>query len=251
MPKKVTTSWNKSADWYDDLLAGEDTYQRQVILPNLLRLMDIQKGESVLELGCGTGFFCHEFEKAGAKVTGIDLGADLIEIAKKNVPTGEFYVASAESLPAVSSESADKVVFILSLQNMSKMAGAIAEAARVVKEKGRMFFVLNHPAFRIPGASSWGWDERAKTQYRRLDSYLSEKKSKIFMHPGQSASEVTWSFHAPLQYYFKAFQKNQLAVERLEEWVSHKKTHEGPRAEAENRSRAEFPLFMALVARKV
>ncbi|HEY4501640.1 MAG TPA: hypothetical protein VJJ20_01060 [Candidatus Paceibacterota bacterium] len=33
------------AKWYDEYLGQEDTYQAQVILPNLLRLLSIKKGE--------------------------------------------------------------------------------------------------------------------------------------------------------------------------------------------------------------
>ena len=56
-----STSWGKVAAWYDDLLDGDDTYQKKVILPNLKRLAGIQKGDQVLDLGCGQGFFAREF----------------------------------------------------------------------------------------------------------------------------------------------------------------------------------------------
>ncbi len=82
--KKSTknTSWDNVAHWYDTLLAGNDTYQTRVILPNLLRVMAVKKGERVLELGCGQGFFTQAFYKEGGEVTGVDLGKDLIALAK-------------------------------------------------------------------------------------------------------------------------------------------------------------------------
>lgn len=70
------------------------------------------------------------------------------------------------------------------------------------------------------------------------------------MHPGENPSEITWSFHRPLQFYFKFLGKKGLLVERLEEWVSHKETSAGPRKEAENKARSEFPMFMFLQAVK-
>jgi hypothetical protein len=90
----------------------------------------------------------------------------------------------------------------------------------------------------------WGYDEKTNTQYRRVDRYLSELREKIQMHPGERPEEMTVSFHRPFQFYFKAFKKAGLAVVNMEEWSSGKKSQPGPRAEAENRSRAEFPLFM-------
>ena len=262
MTKKPNTSWGKEAKWYDKVVSENDSYQNKVILPNLVRLLEIKRGDKILDVGCGTGFFAAEFSKAGAEVVGVDIGEELIALAKKNNPKIDFRTASAEDLP-FENKFFDKIVFVLSLQNMADMKKAVSEAARTLKSKGKMFFVLNHPAFRIPGESGWGWDpakladarrgavsNRSGIQYRRIDSYLSEKKSSIQMHPGKNPDEVTYSFHVPLQYYFKLFNKNGLAVDKLEEWTSHTKTPHGPRAEAENRARAEFPLFLAISAIK-
>ena len=70
------------------------------------------------------------------------------------------------------------------------------------------------------------------------------------MHPGISGSAKTLSFHRPLQYYFKALAKAGFAVDRLEEWISHKASDSGPRAKAENVARKEIPLFLYLSAKK-
>ena len=250
MNKKVNTSWGKEAEWYDEVVKNDDSYQQQVILPNLLRLMEIKMGEQILDVGCGTGFFSKEFVKAGGQVIGIDVGRELIAIAKKNVPTGKFLVASAEEMSEIASDSMNKAVIVLALQNIVDASAAIKECDRVLKKDAQLFIVLNHPAFRVPQASSWGWDEKEKVQYRRLDSYLSEKKVKIQMHPGENSNEVTWSFHRPLQYFFKLFNKNKLVVTRLEEWTSHRTTGGGPRKEAEDKARAEFPLFVVLCLKK-
>ena len=41
------------------------------------------------------------------------------------------------------------------------------------------------------------------------------------------------------------------AVDGLEEWISNKKSRPGKRAKAENRSRKEIPLFLALRAKLI
>jgi hypothetical protein len=71
------------------------------------------------------------------------------------------------------------------------------------------------------------------------------------MHPGDKPSQYTTSFHRPLQYYFKAFNKAGFSVTLMEEWNSHKKSQTGPRAEAEDVARKEIPLFLCLVVVKI
>src|SRR3989344_9495593 len=91
-----STSWGRSAEWYRKLLGEEGTYQRDVILPNLLRVLEIKKGEIILDLGCGTGFFAREFYKLGARVAGVDVSKAMIEIARKNSPHGiEYRISSS------------------------------------------------------------------------------------------------------------------------------------------------------------
>ena len=72
------TSWGNVADWYDEVVKGDDSYQKKVILPNILRLVTPRKGLRVLDLACGQGFFSHEMAKAGAEVVGVDISKELI-----------------------------------------------------------------------------------------------------------------------------------------------------------------------------
>jgi len=249
MQKKAETSWGGVAEWYQQLLSAEGTYQKEVILPNLLRLLEIKKGEVVLDLACGPGFFTNEFYKQGAKTIGADIASELIKIAKKNSPQDiKYFVSSADKLSFLADKSVDKITVILSVQNIENVSEVFKECARALKSGGKLFLVMNHPLFRVPKESSWGWDEQNKIQYRRIDGYLSESKVKIQMRPGSQPEENTLTFHRPLQFYFKALQKTGFLVSRFEEWNSNKKSEPGPRASAENRARKEIPLFLFLEA---
>ncbi|MEK7084251.1 MAG: methyltransferase domain-containing protein, partial [Patescibacteria group bacterium] len=99
MKKQPSTSWGNVAEWYDDLLETEkDTYQSAVILPNLLRLLSVKKGQKILDLACGQGFFSRAFAKEGASVTGVDVAEELIRratahAAKEKIKNLSFAVA--------------------------------------------------------------------------------------------------------------------------------------------------------------
>jgi ubiquinone/menaquinone biosynthesis C-methylase UbiE len=245
--KKDETSWGKVAGWYDEhLTTSDDSYHQKVILPNLLRLTDIKKDERVLDLACGTGFFSKAFADAGAQVVGVDISKELIAIAKKNNSSINFVVSGADNLSFAQDLSIDKIVCVLAIQNIAEVKKMLEECARILTSHGKMYIVMNHPAYRIPKGSSWDWDEKTQQQYRRVDYYLSEKKIAIAMHPGKKDSEETISFHRPLQYYTKLFHNAGFVMSRLEEWISHKESEKGPRQNEENRIRKEIPLFMCI-----
>ncbi len=247
--KSKDTSWSNVAEWYDDYLEGDDSYQTKVIAPNLLRVLALKKGERVIDIACGQGFFSRLFSHAGASVVGADISPELIMIAKQRSPEIPFHVASAHALSFAADASFDLATIVLAIQNIENMGEIFAEARRVLAPRGRLIIVMNHPAFRIPKKSQWGWDEKESIQYRRLDGYLSQSTTPIVMHPGQKESEATVSYHRSLQDFFKALSKNGFAVTRLEEWISHKKSERGPCQVAEDRARKEFPLFLMLEAR--
>jgi len=253
--REDNTSWGKVADWYDDLLEGDnDTYQAKVILPNLVRLLEIKKGETVLDLACGQGFFSRAISALGADVTGVDIGEELIAKALEKSVDGHlphfphYYVAPSHNLSKTPDHSIDKVIIVLAIQNIEKMKETFEECKRVLKDTGKLLIVLNHPAFRIPKKSSWEYDEKNNIQYRRIDSYISESKTEMLMNPSKENSLKTISFHRPLQTYFKALSKLGFAVSRLEEWNSHRKSEEGKRQVAEDIARKEIPIFLCLEA---
>lgn len=250
---KKETSWGNVAEWYDEFLeASVDSYQKNVILPNILRILNIAKGDRILDFACGQGFFSRAFAGRGARVTGVDVSPELIALARKHGPTSIlYYVAHADAVNEMARASFDAAVIILAIQNIKNMEGVFTECSRLLTRNGRFIVVINHPAFRIPKRSSWGWDGMNKTQYRRIDGYLTESKVSIDMHPGTDRKEITVSFHRPLQTYVNMLAKCGFGITRMEEWISHRVSMKGPRQQAENRSRKEIPLFMMMEAQKL
>ncbi len=249
------TSWGGVADWYDDLLENSaDSYQKNVILPNLTRIVEAKPGSNILDVACGQGYFSFAFAQSGAKVIGCDISKELISHAKDRLikeknPNLEFHVTPSDKLDLIQDGTVDMITIVLAIQNIENIAGTFAECSRVLKPDGKIFVVLNHPSFRIPQRSSWQWDDKDNKQYRRVDGYMSEQSFEIDMTPGEkdaSKKKFTVSFHRPLQQYVKALAKSGFSVKRLEEWISHKKSQDGPRSAEEDRTRKEIPMFMCL-----
>jgi ubiquinone/menaquinone biosynthesis C-methylase UbiE len=246
------TSWGSVTSWYDIMLADTESYQRKVILPNLLRLLDIKKGVRMIDVACGQGFFTHEFALNGARITGTDIAPELIAIAKKDASKeADFVVSSADALSFAKNDSIDAITIILAIQNINPIHTVFRECFRVLRAGGTLNLVMNHPSFRIPKSSDWQFDIKDNVEYRRVSRYLSESRVSIDMHPGDKKNTVkTISFHRPLQVYVKNLSNAGFMIDRLEEWASHKKSGRGPRQTAEDTARKEIPLFLFLRAKK-
>ncbi|HWB54944.1 MAG TPA: class I SAM-dependent methyltransferase, partial [Tepidisphaeraceae bacterium] len=220
--------------------------------------------EKALDSACGQGVFCRLLAECGVKVVGVDAAKSLIDAAREREirrperpETGpakrgevEYRFGDARDLSFLEDGSFDMAACLLAIQNMHPINPVFEHASRVLKAGGRMVVVMMHPCFRISGQSEWGWDEKKKVQYRRVDGYLVPRKTPIVTHPGSRPDVYTWTFHKPLEMYFKAMARAGLTIDALEEWASHKTSTSGPRAAAENTARKEIPMFLALRAIK-
>jgi SAM-dependent methyltransferase len=245
-------SWQKVSRWYGELVGKEGHYFHQhVILPRSLRLLELKEDSSLLDLACGQGVLARQIPPSVA-YQGVDASPSLISQAKKmdKNPRHTYIVADVSKKLPLQKTDYTHAALILALQNIRDAAGAIRNAGHHVAHGGKLLIVLNHPCFRIPRQSGWEIDPRNKTQYRRVNRYLSPLEIPIRSNPGKGeASEVVWSFHLPISDYSRSLSENGFVILRIEEWASDK-TSQGPAARMEDRARNEFPLFLTLLARK-
>ncbi|RBP40381.1 ubiquinone/menaquinone biosynthesis C-methylase UbiE [Roseimicrobium gellanilyticum] len=242
------TSWEKSADWYDKIIGaqGSELYQR-IVIPCALDMLRPKRDESILDLGCGQGVFTRALSEHGAKVTGLDASASLVRRAEEYPSPKPIRYVTRDAADLKELGTFDAVSSILALQNMEHLDKVCVSAAKVLRDGGRMLWVLNHPCFRIPRQTAWGFDDERKIQYRRVDGYSSPMSIPIVMHPGQAQSESTTSFHKNLSDLMHCALSAGFLLAGFEEWHSDKQSQPGPRARAENRARDEFPLFVGML----
>ena len=101
----------------------------------------LRRGESVLDVACGTGNLALPAARAGARVTGIDIASNLIAEARLEARTAghaiAFEVGDAESLPYVDDQF-DTTVTMFGAMFAYRPGRAAAELLRVTRPGGRV-----------------------------------------------------------------------------------------------------------------
>jgi SAM-dependent methyltransferase len=137
---EITTHPVGSRGFFDDL----DQYHFEK-LHHLLRLVafDGYRGRSVLEIGCGAGVDLARFARGGANVTGVDIAAAAIDLARANFAqqglSGRFDVADGERLP-FPDHTFDLVYAHGVVQYTANPQKLVDECRRVLKPGGEAIF---------------------------------------------------------------------------------------------------------------
>ena len=98
----------------------------------LLKFLRLAGGESLLDLGCGIGYFTELLSLKNAQVIGIDIDTKAILYAKQNTSGNKFLIASAEALP-FKENSFDKLLCSEVLEHIENDEQAVSEIYRVCK----------------------------------------------------------------------------------------------------------------------
>jgi len=112
----------------------------------IVRQAEIRLGDTVVDIGCGTGFLTSEAAEAvgrKGKVIGIDLSEEMLKKADENMTKKgykgrvEFKIGDAENIP-LEDEIADAVIGNMILHHCPEPKSAIREMARILKTNGRL-----------------------------------------------------------------------------------------------------------------
>lgn len=169
-----TRSWNAAAD---DWVAHVDTsdFQNHLLQPRMLDLAGDVAKRRVLDLGCGEGAYSRALVRRGARVTGIDGSARLIEIARLRAAAAgldiDYRCLNASVLDGIASGSFDLIVASMVFMNVEDYPGAIREAHRVLAPGGELCMSITHPCFSAP-VSGWVRGKGRRPQHFAVDRYF-------------------------------------------------------------------------------
>jgi SAM-dependent methyltransferase len=140
------------AGWVEVAAGYSETFSHltdQAIGP-LLDAARVGPGTRMLDVACGPGHLVAAAARRGARATGIDFSATMVEEARRRNPGIDFSEGDAEAL-AAPDDSFDAVVIAFGMLHFAQPDRALEEVHRVLRPGGRIAFTV------------WDLPERAAT----------------------------------------------------------------------------------------
>ncbi|RJQ30110.1 class I SAM-dependent methyltransferase [Candidatus Parcubacteria bacterium] len=208
--------WNRIAAEYDLKIVRGDFFRKNILDSALLKYFKNIKNRSVLDLGCGQGYFSEILSTLGAHVTGIDISENLIAIAKKNKNIN-FFIGDIEDALPFEDNSFDIVVSNMVFMDLENPERAIKEVIRVLKKNGLFIVSILHPIF-----TSGSIYKSIKDKICLQDPSFLLKKYKSKKKIGWNILDTTHTttvFHRPIEYYINLFSSHNIFISNIEECV--------------------------------
>ncbi|WP_281544379.1 malonyl-ACP O-methyltransferase BioC [Grimontia sp. SpTr1] len=168
--KAIKDAFGRAAKTYDN----SASFQRRV--GHLLMDMNTDwQGKTVLDLGCGTGYFTKQILEQGANMIALDLSDKMLEQARSRCGDCVDYVsADAEALP-LADNSVDIAFSSLALQWCHDLSVPLNELKRVVKPGGKILFTTLLEGSLEELKQSW----RQVNGQSHVNTFLSHKQVNI------------------------------------------------------------------------
>jgi ubiquinone/menaquinone biosynthesis C-methylase UbiE len=99
------------------------------------RLLDPHPGDTVLDVGCGTGWFTRRMAADGAQVVGLDRDADALAFACSHSVGATSYVHGDATCLPFANGSFDAVLSVTALCFVERWPQALAEIVRVARHR--------------------------------------------------------------------------------------------------------------------
>ncbi len=98
---QVRAVWDTNAAHWDERMGEGNTFHLQLVEPGMLELLELRRGERVLEIACGNGQFARKLASLGAHVLATDFSPNMIERARAPHSARVAILFSSSTLRAV------------------------------------------------------------------------------------------------------------------------------------------------------
>ena len=137
-------------------------FRRRQECSTILNWLEALPGETILDVGCGDGYYASLVARTGARVLGIDIHQRWLPFAQKYYggESCEFIMMDAETME-LPGRTFDKVMSLCVVEHFGRDETVLQNISRVLKPGGR--FVFSADSLSNPGITT---DEKARHRRR-------------------------------------------------------------------------------------
>ena len=145
--------WDANARWWDDQIGDGNDFQTVLIEPATERLLDVARGDRILDVACGAGRFARRMAALGASVVAFDASTEFIARARERTSSAEaieYHVLDAANVDVLAPNGAsrfDKAVSTMALMDTPEMRPLFGALPRVLTTDGVFVFSVTRPCF--------------------------------------------------------------------------------------------------------
>ena len=153
-------------EWYDQwFTTSTGKLVKETEAELIHELLDLKRGEKLLDAGCGTGVFTLDFLSEGAQVVGLDISLPMLSRASKKITGFPFFVVRGDMLHLpFQDNSFDKAVSVTALEFIEDATSAINELFRVTRPGGCVVVAT------LNSLSPWAARRKARTRRHLLEN---------------------------------------------------------------------------------
>lgn len=188
-------------------------------------------GNHAIDFGCGTGRSSRFLKRLGFNVTGIDISADMLEIARNTDPSGEYHLVSNGKYCHLGNGKYDLVQSIFTFDNIpgwENRTNILRGLSDLLKNTGRMILLDSTPELYVNECASF--TTRAFPENRNSKTGDIVKCIMNDVEDKRPVEDIFWS----LNDYKKLFGLSGLEIEIIYkplgydnepyQWISEKET---------------------------
>ncbi|MGY8869691.1 MAG: malonyl-ACP O-methyltransferase BioC [Pseudomonadales bacterium] len=173
--QRVAESFSKAASTYDSAAALQRDIGHQLLL-KLPTDMEVTKSSSLLDLGCGTGYFTSQLHSIfpESRLVGLDIASGMLAHARSHRKLGDevsWVCGDAESLP-LKSQLSSVVFSSLAIQWCENSAALFSEISRILQSGGVACLATLGPKTLFELREAWSTVD----DYRHVNQFQSMQK---------------------------------------------------------------------------
>lgn len=180
-----------------------DPLHQYIIDPKISEMLGNVTGKTILDAGCGNGYWVRRLAQQAEKVIGIDSSSELINDAKsaQNPSNAEYYAADLLKSIDLPDLHFDTILSSMVFHYLSRIENAVVEFKRMLKPNGQVVIVIQHPIYQYHFRAQMkaGGDPGS---FLEPVGYFNRKTVEQTIMSGKATIEI---FNRPLSDYIRPF----------------------------------------------